>query len=160
MKLGKFITLEKATKSVDAIRLGIDNSIDATKAVDAVVIDNLVALCENVVDPISEELGVEVPFNSMFRSPILNKKLKGAKNSSHIKGEAVDVDLDGKNLKHNNATLFLWIRKNIKFDQLIYEFGDDNSPSWIHVSFSKKRNRGQVLRALRNSEGITKYILI
>jgi hypothetical protein len=61
MKLGKFITLEKATKSVDAIRLGIDNSLDDSNAVDAVVIDSLVALCENIVDPISEELGVEVP---------------------------------------------------------------------------------------------------
>ena len=46
---------------------------------------------------------------------------------------------------------FLWIKDNLEYDQLIWEFG-----KWIHVSFNLKQNRNQCLEAYLVS-GITKY---
>jgi hypothetical protein len=55
------------------------------------------------------------------------------------------------------AAVFNYIRKYTHFKQLIWEFGTDSQPAWIHVSYELNNNRGQVLKAIKKN-GKTKYI--
>ena len=76
----------------------------------------------------------------MFRSLELNTALKGAARSSHLRGEAFDItSMGGK----SNLEMFHWIKDNLVFDQLIWEFGAE--PKWLHVSYKKEDNRQQIL---------------
>ena len=50
------------------------------------------------------------------------------------------------------------IKDNLEFDQLIWEFGSDSAPSWVHVSYSSSKNRKQILKAVKHN-GKTKYLL-
>ncbi len=113
-------------------------------------IKNLRLLVEKVLDPARDELGAPIIVSSGFRSPEVNKAINGAKNSQHLKGQAADISC------HDNKKLFRIIQ-DMEFDQLIYEFGDENQPSWIHVSYSSVLNRNQVLRA-KKSSGKTVYL--
>ena len=54
--------------------------------------------------------------------------------------------------------VFNYIRENLNFDQLIWEFGTKTNPDWVHVSYKKGGpQRKQILRAVRNSTGKTIY---
>jgi D-alanyl-D-alanine dipeptidase len=92
-----------------------------------------------------------IKISSGYRSPELNKLIGGAKASQHNVGEAVDIDLDGK-----NGELFSYIVNNLDFDQIIWEFGDDTNPDWVHVSYKSTGNRKQLLKAVKAS-GKTQY---
>ena len=111
--------------------------------------ENLKLLVEKVLDPAREEFGQPIKVTSGFRSEELNKKIGGAKNSQHMFGEAADIQC------YDNKKLFR-ILADMEFDQLIYEFGTDEQPAWIHVSYSRKKNRNQILRA-KKSKGKTVY---
>jgi len=63
----------------------------------------------------------------------------------------MDIDTE-----KDNAILFLRIKENDLFDQLIWEFGDDKNPDWVHVSYKKEGNRSEVLRA-KKVKGKTVY---
>ena len=96
----------------------------------------LTDLVNNVLQPARNILNMQIKINSGYRSPAVNTKVKGSKTSRHMKGEAADLDCD------DNAKLFNIIRDIIKdYDQLINE----NNFSWIHVSYSKGKNRREVL---------------
>jgi hypothetical protein len=96
-------------------------------------------LAEEVFEPLREWVDAPIKVNSMFRSLELNIALKGSKTSSHMNGEAMDItSMGGK----SNLEMFHYIKDNLEFDQLIWEFGKE--PKWLHVSFSKN-NRKQVL---------------
>lgn len=110
---------------------------------------NLTLLIERVLDPARIELNAPIKVTSGFRSLEVNKAVNGAPNSQHCKGQAADI------VCFDNKKLFL-ILQDMEFDQLIYEFGSDEQPGWIHVSFSKSINRNQVLRAIK-SKGKTIY---
>ena len=57
-----------------------------------------------------------------------------------------------------NEEVFHYIRENLPFDQLIWEFGTNERPDWVHVSYnSDGEQRGQILAAKRNSKGKTYY---
>lgn len=58
----------------------------------------------------------------------------------------LDADVFGR---INNADIFYFIKDNLEFDQLIWEFGTDKCPAWVHVSLSKRNNRNQVLKAVK-----------
>jgi zinc D-Ala-D-Ala carboxypeptidase len=95
--------------------------------------------------------------SSGYRSEALNKAIKGSKTSQHCKGEAMDIDMDGHK-GPTNAEVFNYIKENLNFDQLIWEFGSKTSPDWVHVSYKKGGpQRKQILRAVRNSTGKTIY---
>ena len=149
MNLSKYCTLEEAVKSDTAIRKGIDNAPN-TEQIKAM---QTIALL--VYDPLCEKFG-KIPFNSFFRSEKLNKAIGGAKTSQHVKGEAIDLDADTMP-KLSNAELFKYIRDNMEFSQLIWEYGNDAKPEWVHVSFSSERNQKEVLRAVKVN-GKTKYV--
>ena len=101
---------------------------------------NLVALVDNILDPLREKFGHPITISSAFRSNAVNIKVKGAATSQHLKGQAADLKCS------DNAKLFDIIRKELPFDQLIWEAGDDTQPSWVHVSFNAGHNRGEVLK--------------
>lgn len=116
---------------------------------DAEEVINLVTLVEKVLDPAREEFGEPVKVTSGFRSQEVNRLVGGAKSSQHCNGQAADLTCS------DNKNLFR-ILAEMEFDQLIYEFGDENQPSWVHVSYVLGANRNEILRA-RKSKGRTSY---
>ena len=105
-------------------------------------------LCTKVFEPLRLYLGRAITISSGYRSPALNRAVGGSATSQHKKAEAMDIKIGAKG--------FHYIKDNLEFDQLIWEFGTDHEPQWVHVSYSKN-NRKQVLKAIK-SNGKTKYI--
>ena len=102
-------------------------------------IENLKLLAQKVLQPLRDNVG-KVVVSSGFRCERVNKIVGGDTTSQHLKGEAADV------ICVNNRQAFIYIANNLPFDQLIWEYGNDKAPSWIHVSFKRVGNRGQILR--------------
>ena len=151
-KISQNISFKEATKSNTALRLNLNNNPDAYQ------ITNMVGVAENVFEPLREHVGGPIKINSMFRSEELNTAIGGSSRSQHIEGRAMDLD-DTFGHK-SNAEMFHYIKDNLNFDQLIWEFGDDNNPNWIHVSYiSEEENRGRCLRA-EKVNGRTSYRVI
>ena len=147
--ISKNITYKEATHSTTAKRLGIDNTPNAEQ------FSNMVYVAENVFQPIREHFGVTIYVSSFFRSEALNSAIRGSSSSTHMKGEAIDLDADVFG-KVTNAQIFHYIKDNLEFDQLIWEFGTEDEPAWVHVSLSKNTNRNQILVA-KKVEGKTVY---
>lgn len=151
MQLSENLSLLEVTNSQTAKRLGIDNKPTSEH------IESLKLLAENIFQPIRNHFGKPIWVSSGYRSAALNKAIKGSKTSQHCKGEAIDIDMDGKN-SPSNSEIFYYIKDNLHFDQLIWEFGTSENPNWVHVSFSSLGDqRGQILQAKRNSAGKTFY---
>ena len=152
MQLSKNLSLAEVTRSETAKRRGISNMpTDAHIA-------NFKLLAENVFQPIREHFGVPIHISSGYRSAALNKAIGGAASSQHCSGEAIDIDMDGTSV--TNAQIFNYIKDNLEFDQLIWEFGTDTNPDWVHVSYeSTGKQRKQMLKAVK-SGGATKYLPI
>lgn len=144
-KIGKYLTLAVVTKSQEAVRKGIDNTPNAVQ------LSAITYLVLNIFDFVKDKFPSAF-VSSFFRCYLLNIAIGGAKGSQHEKGEAVDIDSE-----KDNKLIFEFIRHNLNFDQLIWEFGDDNNPAWVHVSLKKTGNRKEVLRARKNSRGVTYY---
>jgi len=109
-------------------------------------------LAANVFEPLRAIVGKPIIITSMFRSAKVNQLIGGSSTSQHCKGEAMDIKLPGQ-----NRSLFEIILNQLPFDQLIWEFGTDKEPAWVHVSYKATGNRKQVLRAIRVN-GKPKYI--
>ena len=151
MKLSKNLSLAEVTKSATAKRRGIANepTIDH--------LESLKAVAENIFQPIREEFMCPIFISSGYRSEALNEAIGGSKTSQHSKGEALDLDADVYGVI-TNADIFNFVLDRLDFDQLIWGFGTDENPDWVHVSFKKEgRNRMQVLKAVRVN-GKTKYL--
>lgn len=148
--ISKHISYTEAIKSNTAIMLGICNEPNENE------LQKMILLANNVFEPLRKWYGKPILISSFFRSERLNTKILGSKNSQHVKGEAMDIQ-DFKS-KSENAKLFFYIKENLDYDQLIWEFGTDKYPSWVHVSYSDKKNRKQVLKAIK-IKGKTKYII-
>jgi zinc D-Ala-D-Ala carboxypeptidase len=151
MQLSKNLSLAEMIRSESAKRLGLTNIPTDQHLV------SMKKLATNIFQPIREHFNVPIYLSSGYRSEELNKKTKGAsKTSQHCKGEAMDIDMDGTAV--SNAKIFHWIKDNLDFDQLIWEFGTDKNPSWVHVSYSADGpQRKQVLKAIKKN-GKTSYI--
>jgi hypothetical protein len=144
MQLGKHITLAQATYSWEAKRRGIDNTAPSS------LLPAARLLVENVYDPLCDMFNLAIPFNSFYRTAVLNKAIKGSKGSQHVKFEAIDLDDQGlAKFQITNAGLFIAIKTHLKFDQLIWEFGNDENPDWVHVSYKAIGNRNEILRSNR-----------
>jgi len=109
------------------------------------------AVCINVLQPLRNWYKRRIRIGCGYRSPALNAITPGAAaDSQHKKGEAADIDT-----LNDNGKLFKYIKNNLPFDQLIWEFGDDENPDWIHVSYKIDRtNRFKVLKAYRDEYGL------
>ena len=151
MKLSKNLTLKEAIKSNTAIRLGIDNTPEQWE------INNLRAVADNVFQPVRDHFGVPIGVSSGYRSKELNKSIGGSKYSQHMIGEALDIDADIYG-GVTNAEIFNYIKNNLEWDQMIWEFGDDEEPNWVHVSYKEAgRNRKQIKRARRDEKNRVYY---
>jgi hypothetical protein len=150
MQLSKHLALAEVMRSETAKRKGISNMPTPEH------IENFKKLAENVFEPIREHFGVPVHLSSGYRSAALNKAVGGASSSQHCKGEAIDIDMDGTTV--TNKQIFEFVRDNVNFDQMIWEFGTDANPDWVHVSYnSDGAQRKQILKAVK-SGGTTKYL--
>ena len=148
-QLSKYTTLKEVTQSNQASALQIPNLPNAEQ------IANLKLVCTEIFDKVREHFGKPIGISSGFRSLELNKRIGGAKASQHLEGKALDIDGDifgGV----TNKQIFEYIKNNCNFDQLIWEFGSENNPDWVHVSYNKGVNRKQILRAIK-SGGRTIY---
>tara|TARA_R110001592_G_scaffold63603_1_gene195120 strand:- start:23 stop:484 length:462 start_codon:yes stop_codon:yes gene_type:complete len=146
------ITYAEAIHSSTAKRKQIDNTPSPTQ------IEAMKLLAEKVFEPLRRWVDGPIKVNSFFRSSSLNEAIGGAASSQHCKGQAIDIDdvYGGK----SNAEMFNWIKENLDFDQMIWEFGTDTQPNWIHVSYvSKEDNRNKCLKAYKEYN-TTKYKVI
>jgi len=139
-KISEHISYKEGTYSNTANKYGIENVPNEKE------IKCMQTVAEKVFEPLREWVGCPIKVNSFFRSKQLNTKIKGSAKSSHLKGQAIDITImscEKENCK-TNLDMFHYIRKNLDFDQLIWEYG--TIPKWLHVSYvSKKKNRKQVL---------------
>lgn len=153
MKISPHLNLAEITRSDTAKRQGIDNTPTAEH------LENFKLLADKVFEPIREHFGVPIFISSGYRSEALNKFIKGSSSSQHCKGEAIDIDMDGSDSEVTNKMVFDFIVSNLEWDQIIWEFGTDSNPDWVHVSYTKGKNRKQKLKAVRKN-GKTSYINI
>lgn len=153
MKLSRNLTLKEATKSITAKRLGIENEPEAWE------VKNLIVIAEEVFQKVRDHFDVPIAVTSGYRSKKLNEAIGGSKYSQHVKGMALDLDADVYG-GVTNADIFFYIKECLDFDQLIWEYGTDSEPDWIHVSYIRaNENRKRCLRAVRE-DGVTTYILM
>lgn len=141
MKLSEHFLLAEFTRSESAKRHGVSNEPTAEH------LANIKILCERILEPIRIRFG-SINISSGYRSKVLNHYIGGSLTSQHCEGKAADIDQDGMG-GATNTEIFNYIKDHLEFDQLIWEFGDNNKPDWIHVSYNGIKNRKQVLRALK-----------
>lgn len=144
MKLSNNLTLAEATKSATAIKHGIDNKPTGEH------LSNLIVVAHRVFQPLRDHFGKPIGITSGYRSQALNERIGGASGSQHSKGEALDLDADVYG-GLENYQIFNYIMDNLEFDQLIWEFGTDENPDWVHVSCKKENNRGEVLQCVKQN---------
>jgi len=153
MKLSEHLDLSEVIRSESAKRKGISNMPTLEH------IENFKLLAEKVFQPIREHFRCPIHISSGYRSKELNAAIGGSLTSQHCSGEAIDIDMDGTPNGVTNKMVFDYIKDNLDFDQLIYEFGDSKNPDWVHVSYeSSGKQRKQVLKAVRNN-GKTSYLV-
>ena len=136
MNLSAHVTLKEFQASGLATLRNLNNEMNESQIASAKL------LCENVFEPLRLYLNTPIEISSGFRSLQVNKMIGGAKTSQHTKGEAMDLQIGAKG--------FYFIKDKLNFDQLIWEFGNDENPAWVHVSFSSN-NRKQVLKATKKN---------
>ena len=152
MQLSEHLSLAEVTRSETAKRRGVSNM--PTEA----HIANFKLLAENIFEPIRNHFGKPIFISSGYRSAELNKAIGGAASSQHCQGEAIDIDMDGRPGGITNKMVFDFIKENLNFDQLIWEFKTNANPDWVHVSYeSTGKQRKQILKAVRKG-GATSYV--
>jgi hypothetical protein len=122
MQLSPNFTLEEATFSETATRLGIDNQPSSNQ------LENLKKSAEGM-EAIRTLLGKPIRVSSWLRLPAVNQAIGGAAKSSHMDGWAIDFICPGYGNPYVIAKAIE--ESDIKVDQVIHEFG-----RWVHVSFA------------------------
>lgn len=135
-RISKHISYDEATKSITAIRRGIFNKPGEVE------LANMKLLAEKVFEPLREWYGKPIKINSFYRSKALNTAVGGSATSDHVKGMAIDLDT-GNNAE--NLKLFNWLKDNVEYTQLIFEYGDKLGPDWVHISYDKNNLKKQIL---------------
>ena len=151
-RISEHVSLKEGIKSRTATRLNIDN---VPRDLDLI---NMKTIAEKVFEPLRDFVGGPISINSFYRSPKLNSAIGGSTSSQHCIGCAIDID-DTYGYK-TNAEMFEYIKCNLDYDQMIWEFGDDNNPDWVHVSYiTEDANRRRCLKAYKENSK-TKYKII
>jgi len=152
MKISEHISYKEAIKSNTATRLGIDNTPGDYE------LTNMQTIAEKIFEPLRAFVGGPIKINSFYRCEELNKAIGGSSRSQHCEGRA--IDLDDTFVHATNAEMFNYIKEHLNFDQLIWEFGTNENPDWVHVSYvSDDQNRNRCLKA-EKINGKTQYIII
>ena len=150
--ISEHISYKEGVYSTTAMRRDIDNDPNDDQ------LHFMELIAEKVFEPLREWVGGPIKINSFFRSPELNKAIGGSTTSQHCKGQAMDIDDTFG--KATNAEMYHWIKENLDFDQMIWEFGNDDNPNWVHISYvSEEDNRNRCLKAYKENKK-TKYKVI
>ena len=149
--ISKHISNKEGVYSRTAQRLDIDNTPTKDHK------KNMIELAENIFEPLRMYVGGPIKINSFYRSPKLNKAIGGSSKSQHCNGQAIDIDDTFGRM--SNAEMYRFIKDHLDFDQMIWEFGDDKNPNWVHVSYVGKENRNRCLKAYKEN-GKTKYMVV
>ena len=150
--ISKHISDKEGVYSRTALRRDIDNTPTENHK------QNMVELAENIFEPLRSYVGGPIKINSFYRSPDLNKAIGGSSKSQHCNGQAIDIDDTFGRI--SNAEMYEFIKENLDFDQMIWEFGNDSNPNWVHISYvSPQQNRNRCLKAYKE-KGKTKYMVI
>ena len=148
--ISKHITYAEAIHSQTAKRKCIDNTPNPTQ------VENMKVLAEKIFEPLRSWAGGPIKVNSFFRGEPVNTAIGGSIRSQHMKGQAIDID---DTFGHKtNAEMYHYIKDNLDFDQLIWEFGDDKNPNWVHISWVSHRPNRKKLTIAKKVSGKTKYI--
>ena len=138
-RLSPHFKLREFEKSQIADRYEIDNTVK-----DEEVYNNLILLCENVLEPIRVHYGVPFSPSSGYRCLELNRKLGSSDKSQHTRGQACDIEIPTV----SNYELGVWVRDNLDYDTVLLELYKEDVPSsgWVHVSYvSEENNRKRAL---------------
>ena len=150
--ISKHVSYKEGVYSNTATRRGIDNTPNDEQ------LNNMELIANEVFEPLRVWVDGPIKINSFFRSPDLNTAIGGSSKSQHCKGQAMDIDDTFG--KATNAEMYNFIKENLDFDQMIWEFGSDDNPDWVHVSYvSEDDNRRRCLKAYKE-KGKTKYMVI
>ena len=149
MNISEHISFKEALRSNTAKRLGLDNMPDNETLV------TMQVTAQHIFELLRNHFNEPIYISSFYRSPELNKAIGGSAKSQHCKGEAIDID--DVYSKATNADFFNYIKERLEFDQLIWEFGNDEQPDWVHVSYNLGKNRMRILKAVKQN-GRTQYI--
>ena len=126
--------MSELVHSDTAVRYKINNMPDMRS------MDCMLDLIFYLLNPLRTYLKRPVIVSSGFRCKELNTKVGGQSNSQHLKGQAVDIVVEG--MKAKELAKFV-INTNLEFDQLIVE--RKGNVEWVHVSYVKDKNRNQYL---------------
>ncbi|MGM9704377.1 MAG: D-Ala-D-Ala carboxypeptidase family metallohydrolase [Prevotella sp.] len=129
--LSPHFSLRELIASGTAIRRRIDNTPQPEH------IERLTALCTNVLEPLRRRFGV-IRVTSGYRSPELNRAVGGAPSSQHMLGEAADINVSGR---ETGTKMYEYIRRNLPYDQLLFEHRSKSGVYWLHVSYRGTDNR-------------------
>lgn len=138
-----------------AIKHGISNNPDSEQ-----ILKNMKKTCECIIDKVALELennALKIQINSSYRNQRVNALVKGSTTSKHMSGAAIDMEISKtgrnndkskNNMKLYNTVLKLIKQGKIECGQVIYEFGDDSRPDWVHVSCvtDPKAEKNEILR--------------
>jgi hypothetical protein len=145
MKISEHLDLVEVTRSETAKRKGISNEPTAEH------LENFKKLAEHIFEPIRNHFNVPIHISSGYRSKELNTAIGGSLTSQHCSGEAIDIDMDGSANGVTNKMVFEYVKDNLDFDQMIWEFGNSEAPDWCHISYeSTGKQRKQILRATKS----------
>ena len=152
-KISKHVSYKEGTYSQTASRLGLKNDPNSFH------LNNMKLVAEKVFEPLRMHVGGPIKINSFYRGPQLNKAIGGSIASQHCKGQAIDIDDTYGNA--SNKEMYDWIKANLDYDQMIWEFGTDENPDWVHVSYvSPEENRNRCLLAYKDENNKTAYKVI
>ena len=148
--ISKHISYKEATHSATALRRDLDNTPNDEQ------LKCMEEVAENLFEPLREWVGGPIKVNSFFRGEPVNTAIGGSKKSQHMKGQAIDID---DTFGHKtNAEMYHYIKDNLDFDQMIWEFGTDKNPNWLHISWVSHRPNRKKLTIAKKVNGKTKYI--
>jgi hypothetical protein len=150
MQLSENLSLTEMIASERAKRKGISNQPTAEH------IENMKVLAQHIFQPIREHFGKPIHVSSGYRSKNLNKAIGGSQTSQHSKGQAMDIDMDGSDI--SNRDIFMFIKDNLEFDQLIWELGTKGNPDWVHVSYNTNGNQRKQVLIAKKYAGKTTYL--
>ena len=148
--ISKHISYHEGTYSQTGVRRNLDNTPNENQ------LKCMKEVSENLFEPLREWVGGPIKINSFFRGEPVNTAIGGSRKSQHMKGQAIDID---DTFGHRtNAEMYHYIKDNLDFDQMIWEFGDDENPNWVHISWVSHRPNRKKLTIAKKVNGRTKYI--
>ena len=148
--ISKHISYHEGTYSQTGVRRDLDNTPDDSQ------LKRMEEVAENLFEPLREWVGGPIKINSFFRGEPVNTVIGGSRKSQHMKGQAIDID---DTFGHKtNAEMYHYVKDNLDFDQLIWEFGTDENPNWLHISWVSHRPNRKKLTVAKKVNGRTKYI--